>query len=104
MITTKANGYGLTRPTTRLTTIHRNLHPNIGYSQRLRHLIYASSSDAVPDPVPADADTLAQTASPLEGPSNSILKNSIADLDIAERMKELQERLIEAQRALQVRT
>jgi len=105
MITTTANRSGLMRPTTRLTTTHRTVHLNLVHSQRLRHRNSASSSGAVPDPNPADLDTVAQPASPLEGPSNSSsLKNNTTEMDVAERVKELQERLIEAQRALQVRT
>jgi len=92
------------RPTTRLTTTHRTIHPNTVHRQRLRHRNFASSFGAVPDPLPTDVDTDAQSAPPLEGPSNSISKKNIADAEIAERMKELQERLIEAQRALQVKS
>jgi hypothetical protein len=51
-----------------------------------------------------DATTAAAElpSSPLEGPPNSISKNNVDNLDADERMRELQERLIEAQRALQV--
>jgi hypothetical protein len=61
----------------------------------------------MPDPDPAGADDTAAAgaavSAPLKEAMNSIAEAVPADVDVVERMKELQDRLLEAQRALQVR-
>ena len=96
----------LTRPTTGPYAVQKNLHLGL-YSRRvLRHRISASSSDATPSSDdPANAST--SPAASQQGGATPILAaiDTTAlpqDVDVSERVQELQERLIEAQRALQV--
>jgi polyferredoxin/transcriptional regulator with AAA-type ATPase domain len=115
MIGTKPNLHCvLTRPTTRLPTTHKITLPNLYNPRSLRHQrTFASNSnspnsndlpagDAFDDTAAAEGPP-ALGQGPLEGPSNSIARTGLVDIDISERLKELQDRLVEAQRALQVR-
>lgn len=106
MIANKSFQCRLTRPTTGLPAFNKNLDLSL-YSRRVfRHRISASSSDATPSSDdPANATTAA-AASQQEGAAPILAAIDTTalpqDVDISERVQELQDRLIEAQRALQV--